>query len=916
MNNRPWYQMTAVEAVEVLGTGTAKGLTQREAQRRLADYGPNQLEQRQRVSPWRILLAQFQDFMVMVLLAATVISGLLGEVADAITIIAIVVVNAVLGFFQEFKAEKSMEALQQLTAPEARVLRDGEERRLPASDLVPGDIVTLETGDRVPADLRLVHAVNLEVEESMLTGESIPVKKRAEMVFQEERGIGDRRNMAYLGTVVTRGRGQGVVVATGMATEMGQIAGMMQEVEAEPTPLQRRLDYLGRWLVVFCLAICAVVVAAGVWRGEEPYRMFLAGVSLAVAAIPEGLPAIVTVSLAIGVQKMIRRQAIIRKLPAVETLGCATVICSDKTGTLTQNEMTVRQVFINDRQLEVTGQGYEPAGKYMTGDQEVEVKKDPHLQLLLKISALCNNARLKKGNITIGGLFRGKSQGNWSVAGDPTEGALLVASAKAGIWREAVEKEEQRLSENPFDSDRKRMSVVYRSPGGTLRVYVKGAPDVVLGLCTHIYEAGKIQPITADRRKRVLEANDRMARQALRVLGMAYRDLNGGIPDDLGKLENDLVFVGLAGMIDPPRPAAVHAVQVCRQAGIKPVMITGDHRATARAVAAELGMTAGDRQVVTGADLDSMSDEELAARVDDISVYARVSPKHKLRIVRALKDAGHVVAMTGDGVNDAPAVKEADIGVSMGLTGTDVTKEASAMVLADDNFATIVAAVEEGRAIYDNIRKFIRYLLSCNVGEVLTMFLVTLAGLPLPLLPIQILWVNLVTDGLPAMALGVDNADPDVMSRRPRSPKESIFAQGLGRMIISRGLYIGLGTPLVFVLSLLLTDGNLSIARTMAFCTLVFSQLFHVFDCKSERYSVFQVGFFSNSYLVLAVMCSVTMQLAVVYIPALQPVFKTVALTGYQWALILMVAGGRTFLKGINHYFFLPVRRKLVYMRV
>lgn len=917
MKKRQWYQMDISEVVAVFATDPEKGLKTKEAEKRLAEVGSNQLQQVKKISPLKIFFSQFQDFMVLVLIAATLISGMLGEVADAITILAIVLVNAILGFIQEYRAEKSLEALKQMAAPEARVLRDGQQLKIAAKDLVPGDILLLEAGDRVPADARLIQAVNLEVDEAILTGESYPVRKQAEPLAEDNVGLGDRRNMVFLGTAVTQGRAKAVVTATGMATEMGQIAEMMQEVEEEETPLQKRLAQLGKWLVLGCLFICAVVVITGVLRGEGLYQMFLAGVSLAVAAIPEGLPAIVTVALAIGVQKMIRRNAIVRKLPAVETLGCATVICSDKTGTLTQNEMTAREIYCDNLRIQVSGQGYEPRGELTVNDRKIKGKDNQTLELLLKCCALCNNAVLKKGNMPISGFFRNKDKKNqWEIGGDPTEGALLVVAAKAGIWREQVEREERRLAEIPFDSERKRMSVVYEQENGSKTLYTKGAPDVILNLCTYALIQGSLVELTPELRQTIQQENERMAGQALRVLGLAYRELPPSVSlEETEELEKDLVYLGLVGMIDPPRSSAIRAIQICKQAGIKTVMITGDHQATAMAVAKELGIPVAEGQVITGQELDTLSEDEFLKRVENISVYARVSPKHKLRIVKALKSKGHVVAMTGDGVNDAPAVKEADIGVAMGQTGTDVTKEASAMILADDNFATIVAAVEEGRAIYDNIRKFIRYLLSCNVGEVLTMFFAALAGLPLPLLPIQILWVNLVTDGLPAMALGVDNADKDIMLRKPRHPKESVFSQGLWRKIAVRGLQIGLGTLLVFVAALYLTEGNLVLSRTMAFATLVFSQLFHVFDCKSERYSPFEVGFFSNPYLVLAVCFSVFMELAVIYLPPLQPVFKTAPLNIYHWLLVLLVAGWRTYLAAINHYLLKPVARKLIYLK-
>jgi sarco/endoplasmic reticulum calcium-translocating P-type ATPase/golgi membrane calcium-translocating P-type ATPase len=894
MRQQAWHVLPWLDVAKVLDVHPGKGLSVKEVRRRLQEVGNNVLAVKKGVSPVFLFLGQFKDFMVLVLLAATVVSGLLGEIADAVTILAILIINAILGFVQEFRAERSMESLRSLTAPEARVLREGMEQRIPAADVVPGDIVLLEAGDRIPADVRWIQAVNVQVEESALTGESHPVGKSISPLQEEHTPMADRKNMGYMGTSVVNGRGAGVVVATGMETEMGVIAGMIQSVEEEETPLQRRLAELGKWLVLVSVLVCVAVVVTGILRGEDFYKMFFTGVSLAVAAIPEGLPAIVTVALAVGVQRMVKRQAIIRKLPAVETLGCATVICSDKTGTLTQNEMTVRQIYSDGRRVTVSGQGYDPKGEFKGADPEKE--RDP-LNAALKIAALCNNSTLTKKGVQVAGLFRSKgNDAPWGIEGDPTEGAILVAAAKAGIWREVLEKKQERIGELPFDSDRKRMSVVYQTKQGR-RAYVKGAPDKVLQLCQHELTANGVVQLSNSRKQSIMRANDEMARHALRVLAVAEKPMSNEEPLD-EYVEQDLTFVGLLGMIDPPRPSATKAIKVCRQAGIKPVMITGDHRLTAEAVAHELGITRGPGGgVVSGEDLERMSDQELSERVMDISVYARVTPKDKLRIVRALKKRGQVVAMTGDGVNDAPAVKEADIGVAMGITGTDVTKEASSMVLGDDNFATIVAAVEEGRGIYDNIRKFIRYLLSCNLGEVLTMFLATLVGLPLPLLPIQILWVNLVTDGLPAMALGVDGSEPGIMNRPPRVPGESIFARGLAGKIGVRGTMIGLGTLFVFVVGLFMGVSMLG-ARTMAFSTLVFSQLFHVFDCRSEERGIFEVGLLTNPYLVGAVLVSTIMQLSVIYLPPLQAIFKTAALQSWQWILIFCVAGGPSILIG------------------
>lgn len=909
-----WHMMSVREVLEALRTDGARGLDEREAGERLARFGPNEMAKAPPVQLWRLFAGQFNDFLVLVLLAATVMSGFLGEYADAVTIMIIVLINAVLGCVQEYRAERSLEAIRRLTAPEARVVRSGRDQKISSAGLVPGDIVSIEAGDKVPSDLRLIEAAGLEIEESSLTGESAPVKKRTGPVAGPVINPGDIRNIAYLGTSVTRGRGRGVVVATGMATEMGNIAVMIREAGQEATPLQRRLSHLGKWLVGFCLAVCVIVALLGVLRGEPLYQMIMAGISLAVAAIPEGLPAIVTVALAIGVQRMIRRRAIVRKLPAVETLGCATVICADKTGTLTENKMAVRKVVAGDITAYIEGEGYDPRGeiKFEGGSG------GPHFDLLLKAAALCNNSSLARGDIKIGGLFRGIASGRgvreWDIQGDPTEGALLVMAARGGAWRERLEQSEARVAELPFDSDRKRMTVIYRNPAGELNAYAKGAPDVLLELCTHRYVGGIAVPMTAGDRQKVLATSSEMAAGALRVLAFACKKVLGEREDYCGE-ENNLTFIGLCGMIDPPRPSAVSAVHTCRRAGIHVAMITGDHQATARAVAGELGLLARGGRVVTGTELDGIPDGELLRQAGEVAVYARVSPRHKLRIVRELKHAGHVVAMTGDGVNDAPAVKEADIGISMGISGAEVTREASSIVLADDNFSTIVAAIEEGRGIYDNIRKFIRYLLSCNTGEVLVMFLAVLGGLPLPLLPIQILWVNLVTDGLPALALGVDPADRDIMNRKPRLPEESIFAHGLLWRSLGSGSFIALGVLAVFWAGWA-GSGNLELARTMAFNSLVLSQLLFVFTCRSERHSILELGLLTNPKLVLAVLCSGALQAAVIYAPFLRTVFHTVPLDAPQWLFILAVSALPTVTGTIYRQVRFKAGHRFTYLRV
>lgn len=904
MNTDKWYTRSKEEVLVYWQSHAEEGLSSGEIKKRLSSFGYNEMIEKEKPPWWKGLIAQFQDFMVLVLLGATLISACLGEYVDAVTILIIVIVNAVLGFVQEYRAEQSMAALKKLVAPTAHVIRNGVLQQIPARELVPGDIMALEPGDKIAADARVIAVQNMEVEEAALTGESLTVRKVADKEYSEHSSLGDRKNMVYAGTSIVKGRGKAVVCATGMVTEVGRIADMLQDGGQESTPLEKRLATLGRWLVWGCLLICLLVVIAGVMRGEPLFLMCMAGISLAVAAIPEGLPAIVTISLALGVQRMIKRHAIIRKLPAVETLGCTTIICSDKTGTLTQNAMTVGKVYAGGNCYEVTGTGYDIKGKFLLHKQEIDAKKDKSLAQCLEISVLCNNSILKRNQVGITGLWRTVTNNGWTIEGDPTEGALVVAAAKGNIWRTEIEKTQKRLAENPFESERFRMSVIYEKNNNYF-VYVKGAPDVVLGLCRYYNNKDGESVLTPAMKNQILAEQEGMTTEAFRVLAVAYRQISKAEADyNHGDVEKELVFAGLIGMSDPPRPEAKKAIGVCHQAGIKTVMITGDHCNTAVAIAKELKMFDNDsNQAITGIELDKLDDDELGKIINNITVYARVSPAHKLRIVRRLQQEGHIVAMTGDGVNDAPGIKEADIGIAMGMNGTDVTKEAAAMILADDNFATIVAAIEEGRGIYDNIRKFIRYLLSCNLGEVLTMFIATIVGLPLPLLPVQILWVNLVTDGLPAMALGIDPNDHNIMDRQPRNPRESVFSRGLSRKIMARGLQIGISTIAVFAATYFLRH-NIAEARTMAFCTLVFSQMFHVFDCRSELFSVFEVGLFRNKYLLMATGCSVAMQLAVIYHPFMQSIFATVPLDILDWMIILCVSGWTFMIGAIRYLFF------------
>lgn len=896
MNN--WFNCSSQQVVAALSTNMQLGLTSSDASRRLVEVGHNQLNIAPKISPWRIFLGQFTDFMVLVLIGASIISGLLGEKEDALTILAIIILNAVLGFFQEYRAEKSLEALKELTAPLAHVCRDGKVRRVPAKDLVPGDIMVLEGGDRVPADGRIVEQVNLEVNEATLTGESMAVSKTEEVLQETNPMLGDQLNMVFAGTVVTSGRGKAVVVATGMKTEIGKIAGMISQAEDEATPLQKRLEQLGQWLVFICLGVCAMVGTMGVLRGEPPRQMFLAAVSLAVAAIPEGLPAIVTISLAIGVQKMIKRSAIIRKLPAVETLGCATVICSDKTGTLTQNKLTVTKIWAGQQEYLVANPIESKKGK-------IELPAD--MERLLEIGVLCNNAQLETE-------AKGKDI-NFKVTGDPTEGAILAVAAGYGWTNQVLYQRLRREGEIPFSSERKRMGVWVRDVSDNHWLMVKGAPDVILERSTQLQKGTEVIPLNSELKSKIKQQIDVWGAEALRVLAFAYRSVR---PEEnqnsLKDPEQTLIFAGLMGMTDPPRPESRLAIERSRRAGINVKMITGDYPRTAAAIGKQISLLRPEGKIITGGELDHLSEAELARVINEIDVFARVSPHHKLRVVKALKRNGAVVAMTGDGVNDAPAIKEADIGVAMGISGTDVTKEASSMVIADDNFATIVAAVEEGRTIYNNIRKFIRYLLSCNIGEILTMFGGILLGLPFPLLPIQILWVNLVTDGLPAIALGMDPAEPGVMSRPPRPPQEGIFSRGLGGKIIIQGLLIALATLAVYLIQLR-GGASLAAARTGAFATLVFAQLCFVFQCRSEERSLLENNPFQNPYLLVAVAISTLMQIGVIYLPWLQKIFYTTSLSRSDWTLILLAAGIATLYGDLIFRFRKVIRRHLAIFR-
>ncbi|MEW5985451.1 MAG: cation-translocating P-type ATPase [Chloroflexota bacterium] len=879
-----WYRLETSQVLQELKSDGAAGLSAAEAERRLQQYGLNELVERGVKSPWRILWEQLTAVMVLILIIAAVVSAFLGDWEDTVVILAIVVMNALLGLTQEYRAEKAIAALKKLAVPTVKVRRDGHVQEISARELVPGDLVFLEAGNLVPADGRVVESVNLRVQEAALTGESEPIEKDAAALEADgELPIGDRRNMVHSGTVITYGRGLAVVTDTGMKTQLGAIAEMLQTVEREPTPLQRRLDQLGRTLAIVALVIVGIVFVLGLIRGENIELMFLTAISMAVAAVPEGLPAVVTIALALGSQRMLKRRALIRKLPAVETLGSVTVICSDKTGTLTENRMTVTVLDVAGETLDI-----DTLLEHGRPVLEADLSQETHppkrtLGLLVRAMALCNDAVLEPAQ---------DGSGDLRAIGDPTEGALVVAAAELGFMKHDLEQRWRRVAEAPFTSERKRMTTVHLvdeqftepyTPWGDAPyvAFCKGAIDGLLELSPHIWLGHHAVPLDASLRERVSQANETMAKRGERVLGVAFRPLADRPPAGQEEgAERDLIFLGLVGMLDPARPEVKEAVGICQTAGIRPVMITGDHPLTAQHIARELRIASDGSNVLVGQQLAQMSIEQLERVVEDVPVYARVSPEHKLNIVQALQDKGHIVAMTGDGVNDAPALKKADIGVAMGITGTDVSKEAADMVLLDDNFATIVAAVEEGRVIYDNIRKFIKYILSSNTAEIWVMLLAPFLGMPLPLLPLQILWINLVTDGLPGLALAVEPAEPGTMQRKPYKPNESIFSRGMGRQILWVGILIGFVSLLVGYLDgrpagFAFDENETSTWQTMIFTTLTFAQMANVLGLRTGKYSLFKVGLFSNKAMLGAVTLTIILQLAVIYVPILQRFFHT-----------------------------------------
>jgi Ca2+-transporting ATPase len=881
-----YYSLSPTRVMELLDTAPS-GLAASQAQERLERHGPNELALAPKISPLAIFFRQFQNLLILILIAATGISFFLGEHLDAYVILVIIVACTVLGFIQEYRAEQAAAALQKLAAPAATVLRAGHEHIIPAREVVPGDVLVLHTGDRVAADGRVLETVNLQADEALLTGESLAVTKRVEPDPRALLPIADQKGMVFGGTVITYGRGRAVVTATGMDTEFGRIARLLGEMPPEKTPLERRMASIGLVLSVVCLAAAAGAMALGVIRGHNWLEMLIWGISLAVAAVPEALPAVVTGALAIGTTRMARHRAIVKRLPAVEAMGCTTVICTDKTGTLTKNEMTVRRLFLEGRRVEVGGLGYQPGGTFSQGGNDIAPAGDPVLQMAARVGLLCNDARLEE------------AEGAWTIQGDPTEGALVVMGRKAGLDPAALGRELPRVAEVPFSSERKLMTTFNQGPAGIL-ASVKGAPESLLSRCTRVLTGSGERPLTTDDQEIVMGEAARMAAGALRVLGLAYREMASVPEPPSEELESDLVWVGLVGMMDPPRPEAKEAVSKCQHAGIRVIMVTGDHPDTALAVGREVGLVppgTGSGAILSGSDLSRLSDADLLARLGGLAIFARVSPEHKLRLVDLLKSQGQVVAMTGDGVNDAPALKKADIGVAMGITGTEVTKETADMILADDNFATLVDAVEEGRAIFDNIKKYLMFLLSANLAEILVLTGAFFLGMPLPLIALQILWVNLTTDGLPALALGVDPKAPDIMSRPPRPPGEGVFPLPVLVMMAVVTAYLTLVLIPLFHhyyqgYLAIGGDSELSLirAQTMVFVVIVLAELVNAFNCRSEYYSLFTVGLFANRFLVIAVVISLAMILLVVEWPPLARLFHTTPLGWQEWLFAAFLA--------------------------
>lgn len=873
-----YYAQPTEQVISSLKSNGKNGLHPLDIETRLEQYGENRLKEKKGRSIFQMILDQFKDFMVIVLIAASILSIAVGETADGCVILGIVILNAILGVAQENKASNALKALKEMSAPKAKVIRNGVLQTIDSPDIVPGDLIVLEAGDYVPADLRLINSVNLRIDESALTGESVAVEKDASIVMEEGALLADRKNSAYMSTIVTYGRGQGLVYGTGMETEIGKIASMLNEAEEGLTPLQKKLAEFGKLLGIICIVVCAIIFGLGLLRHQPLLEVFMTAISLAVAAIPEGLPAVVTVVLAMGMQRMIKRHAIMKKLSAVETLGSTTVICTDKTGTLTQNKMTVLKIYDGLSEWEVTGTGYTFQGEIKNNDKELKT-----LDYILKAAVLCNDSQIK----------------DEAVIGDPTEGALIVLGEKGGYSKEALNVKYPRLKEFPFDSDRKMMSTLHRIEGAHL-MFTKGAPDILLSRCTKILLDDEIKELTEADRTRIHEKNISYAQKALRVLGYAYKVIDEDRP--LENEEQELIFVGLTCMIDPPRDEAKEAIKLCKKAGIRVVMITGDHITTASAIALQIGIISDNSQALEGHKINDYTMEEFIQVVKDINVFARVSPEHKVRIVEAIKANGDVAAMTGDGVNDAPALKKADIGIAMGITGTDVSKEAADMILTDDNFASIVDAVEEGRVIYSNIRKFVGFLLSCNIGEILIIFFAMLVGWAVPLVPIQLLWINLITDSFPAFALGLEEGEKGVMNDKPRNPKEPLVDRKMRIAIAFQSVALAVATLASYRLGFVLAgdvspEMALTVARTFCFTTLIFGEMLRAYSARSEVKTIFKMNFFGNKFLNFSVLIAVALLLIVIYLPALQGIFRTVSLNPVQLAvafglsLIPLIAG-------------------------
>jgi len=866
-----WHNETFEQVLSYFKTDI-NGLSEKDARERLHEFGANELEEKKKESILMLLLEQFKDFLIIVLAVAAVISGIKGDWVEALTIIIIVILAGLMGFIQEYQAGKAIEKLRKMAAPHATVIRGGEEQVIPSREIVPGEICLIKTGDMIPADARLVEATNLKINEAPLTGESSAVAKSIEPVENKETSLGDRKNMVYTGTSATYGRGKAVVVATGMNTEFGRIAGLLQSTQSRKTPLQNNLDQLGKQLGIFSLILAAIIAAFGVIMGKEIQKMFIWGVALAVAVIPEALPAVVTISLALGVRRLVKRRALIRSLPSVETLGATTVICSDKTGTLTQDAMTVRRIYCSGQVITVTGAGYNPSGDFSI--EEKKIAPDEDLKKLLEIGVLCNDTHLKQ------------EEGEWKIIGDPTEGALVVIACKGGINSDEIRKEIPRTGEIPFSSETKRMTTAHRFSDGEY-AYTKGAPEIIIDSCTHMYQKGQIVALKENDRKEILNTGRKFGEEALRVLALSFKKISS--EDNLESAQKDMVFAGLVGMLDPPRPEVKEAIKVCEYAGIKPVMITGDHKITAVAVAKELGLMKNDK-ALTGIELDKFSDEEFDKTVEDTQVYARISPSHKLRIVNAFMNKGHVVAMTGDGVNDAPALKKADIGVAMGITGTDVSKEASDMILTDDNFASIVSAVEEGRSIFENIRKYLVFLLSGNMGTVFAMIISILLFRDFPLVAVQILFINFIMDGLMAIALGVEPPEPGIMDRPPRNLKEGILNKKSLLYIGTVGLWMSLATIGVYRYAIVSPMVDDDLAKTMFFVTLIVARLFNGFNCRSLNESIFRTGLTGNKWLIASACISMGLTMIVLYYHLFHDPFETKPLDTYQWAIVVSFA--------------------------